>query len=785
MSINSTVVTDARRSVEDRAALLLEQMTLDEKLAQIVGVWVTWLLSPTRQFEESKARQHVEHGVGHVARIAGASQLPPQESARLANRIQKFLREQTRLGIPAIVHEESCAGYLALGATTFPQAIGLASTWEPELIEQMTVVIRQQMRAAGAHHALGPVLDITRDARWGRMEETFGEDPFLTSALGMAYVRGIQGENLREGLAATGKHFLAHGMPEGGMNWAPAHVPERELREIFLTPFAAVIREGKIASMMNAYHELDGIPCGSSRELMVDLLRGEMGFEGVVAADYFTLKALVDYHRVARDKAEAARMGLEAGIDVELPARDCYGEPLKQALLEGRIPMELVDQSVRRVLRMKFELGLFENPYVDEGRVVEVFAAPEARELSRRLAQKSLVLLKNDGLLPLSKSAGKIALIGPHADSVRLLQGDYHYPSHLIHIFDQVTEMDAPNPQDRLVPVDWSAHFPPTVTVLEALKAAVATETRIHYARGCDVNDRDTSGFAEAVEAARQSEVAIVVLGDQSGLGKGSTVGESLDSATLMLPGIQQALLEAICATGTPVVLVLVTGRPYQLTWGEEQIPAILEAWLPAQEGGAAIIDALFGDINPGGKLTVTFPRAAGQVPVYYNHKPSGGRSNWHTNYVDQSTTPLFPFGHGLSYTRFTYSDLSLSHQQITPLETLTISLTVKNTGEYAGDEVVQLYIADPVASVTRPVKMLKGFKRIFLEPNQEKTITFQLDMRHFAFYDRQMQYVVEPGTVEVMVGSSSADIRLTGQLEIVGSTTSVEQVFFTPVEVT
>lgn len=782
MSIHDIHPVDGNLSIDDRVAHLLGQMTLDEKIAQIVGLWVTDLLGAERQFDDAKATEHLSDGIGQITRVAAASLLPPQQSAQLANRIQKFLLENTRLQIPAIVHEESCAGYMARGATTFPQSIGLSSTWEPELIEQMTDMIRQQMRAVGAHHALAPVLDIARDPRWGRIEETYGEDPFLTTALGMAYVRGLQSDDLGHGVAATGKHFVAHGLPEGGLNWAPVHIGERELREIYLTPFAAVIMEGKIATMMNAYHELDGIPCGGSRELLVDLLRGELGFDGVIAADYFTLNALVDYHHVARDKADAARIGLEVGIDIELPARNCYGEPLKQALLNGDIPMELVDVSVSRVLKMKFQLGLFDNPYVDDGKVAEIFNTPDQLELSRQLAQKSIVLLKNDGLLPLSKSIGKIVVIGSSADSARLLQGDYHYPSHLIHIFNQPTNVDAPNPEERITAFDWSDHFPPTVTVLDGIRSAASAETQVIYAKGCDTTGDDTSSFAAAIKAARSADVAVVVVGDKSGLGKGSTVGESIDSATLNLPGVQQALIEAVYATGTPVVLILTNGRPYHLDWAVDHLPAIVEAWLPAQQGGAAIADVLFGDANPGGKLTVSFPRAVGQIPAYYNHKPSGGRTNWQTDYADLTVKPLFPFGYGLSYTLFAYSDFSLSHEKISPLETLTVQATVKNIGERTGDEVVQLYIADPVASVTRPVKALKGFKRITLQPGEQKTLTFQLDMRHFAFYNQRMEYVVEPGQIEIMIGSSSDDIRLNGSCEIIGQTTPVQQVFFTDV---
>ena len=768
-------------ATDNRVANLLDQMTLDEKIAQVVGIWVTDVLNKERHFDEEKAAQNLAHGMGHITRVAAAALVLPQDSAKLANAIQKFLVENTRLGIPAIVHEESCAGYMARGATTFPQALGLGATWHPELVEQMASVIRQQMRVVGAHQALAPVLDVARDPRWGRMEETYGEDPFLVTNIGLAYINGLQNGNLRDGIVATGKHFVAHALPEGGRNWAPVHIGEREMREIYLTPFKAAIQLSNIASMMNAYHELDGVPCGGSRELMVDLLRGELGFDGVVVSDYFTLRTLVNYHFVAKDATDAARLGMEAGIDIELPSADCYGQPLRDGLEDGRIDMALIDESVKRILTMKFDLGLFDNPYVDEGRVLEVFNTPDQISLSRQLARESVVLLKNEQVLPLSKDLSRIAVIGPSADSARLLQGDYHYPAHLEHIIEPEQNPNAPNPQERIESLNWDDHLPQSITVLQGIRSAVSSATEVSYTPGCNINDADKSGFAAAVAAAQNADVAILVMGDKSGLGQHNTVGESIDKAILNLPGVQQDLIEAIHATGTPVVLVLLIGRAYALTWSAEHIPAMLTAWLPGQQGGAAIAEILFGDVNPSGRLPVTFPRSEGQIPIYYNHKPSGGRSNWKSNYIDLSTKPLFVFGHGLSYTQFSYQDLTLSQKQATATSIIDVSVTVKNTGDYAGDEVVQLYLADPIASVTRPVKMLKGFKRISLQPNEERAIHFQLDVRHLGFHDTKMQYVVEPGEIVVMIGSSSDNIQLQDTFEITGSTTIVEQVFQTP----
>jgi len=770
----------------DRARDLLALMTPEEKVAQLAGIWGMALISPDGTFNADNAAGLIPHGIGHISRAAASTLLPPNAVAALNNAIQRFLIEQTRLGIPAIVHEESCAGFLARGATTFPQAIGLAATWAPDLVEAMGHVIRHEMQVQGAHHTLAPVLDVARDPRWGRLEETFGEDPYLVSRFGAAYVRGVQGvadADSIEGVVCTVKHFVGYSLSEGGMNWAPAHIPERELREIFLTPFKAAVQEVNVRSVMNAYHELDGIPLGSHKALMVDVLRGEFGFDGVVASDYFTIQNFVDYHKLTTDKAEAALYGLEAGIDVELPAADCYGQPLLDGLKSGRVPMALVDQSALRVLEMKFQLGLFDNPYVDDSHPVTIFNSAESRRLSQTIAEKSLVLLKNDGLLPLSPSIGSVAVIGPHADSARLMQGDYHYPSHLEIMFTfEDAASDAPAPIQRM-PAPPGDHFNPTVTIFQGMRDLLP-DAQIGYARGCDVLDADTSGFAEAVELTRRSDVAVVCVGEKSGLNQGATSGESIDRVELRLPGVQQHLIEAIHATGKPVVVVLVSGRPNAIPWIAEHIPAVLMAWLPAQEGGTAVARALFGEVNPGGRLPVSVARSVGQIPVYYNHKPSGGRTHWQGSYVEMPATPLFVFGHGLSYTTFEYSDLTIDRAQVSAGETVTISATVRNTGDRVGDEVVQLYVHDVIASVTRPVKELKGFRRVTLEPGASARVTFHLPVNALAFYDREMRFIVEPGAVEVMIGASSSDIRLTGGFEITGGSADVSQVFNTPVQV-
>jgi beta-glucosidase len=774
---------DPALAIETRADDLLGRMSLDEKLAQIGCVWSTSLLAEDGHLSAARARDKLRHGIGHVTRIAGATVLRPGESATFANAIQKFLREETRLGIPAIIHEESCAGYTARDATCFPQAIGLASTWEPELIEQMGEVIRRQMRAAGAHQTLAPVLDVARDPRWGRTEETFGEDPYLIAQMGIAYVRGVQGPDLSRGIACTGKHFLGYGASEGGMNWAPAHIPRRELLEVYATPFEAVIKEAGLVSVMNSYAEIDGVPLGASRELLHDLLRGPLGFDGVVVSDYFTVATLASYHGVAADEAEAARLALEAGVDVELPALQCYGEPLRQAIEAGRVDVARIDDAVRRLLRLKLRLGLFESPYVDAGAAAAVFDTPAQRRLAHRLAQKSIVLLKNDGTLPLAADLRSLAVIGPCAGSVRLLQGDYHYPAHLEVMFGEIREGD-PSPRPAGA-VDLAQHFVPMVSVLEGIRRRAAAHTQIVYARGCDVLTASRDGFTEALAVAAAADVAIVVVGERSGLVDGCTSGESVDRAELGLAGVQQQLVEAIVGGGKPVVVVLINGRPLALPWMAEHAAAIVEAWLPGEEGGTAVADVLFGDYNPAGRLPVCLPRAVGQVPIYYAHKPSGGRSQWKGDYVGLSSKPLFPFGHGLSFTTFEYADLEVSPAAIGADDTVSIRCRVTNGGARSGEEVVQLYLRDAIGSITRPVQELKGFARIALAPGEAKTVAFEVAADQLAFHDREMRLVVEPGAIEVMVGASCEDIRLRGSFDIVAPGREVRsRVRTTPVTV-
>jgi beta-glucosidase len=563
------------------------------------------------------------------------------------------------------------------------------------------------------------------------------------------------------------------------MNWAPPHIMPREMREVYLYPFEAAVREAGLASMMNGYHEIDGIPCGASKWLLTDVLRGEWGFDGTVVSDYFAINQLYDYHHVVTDYVAAAHLALEAGLDVELPSTRAYDAELVKAVEAGQVPLELIDQSVLRLLKQKFTLGLFENPYVDENAVA--FDTPDQRKLARQIAVNSLVLLRNEGhLLPLPKTLKSIAVIGPNANSIRNLFGDYAYPAHL----ETLVEMrkgDNPFGMSATGSVVTVEDFIETQSILTAFKTAADLDMDIHYARGCDVRDESRAGFAEAVEAAKKAEVAIVVVGDKAGLTDDCTTGEARDRAVLDLPGVQADLVKAIYDTGTPVVLLLVNGRPVTLGWMAEQIPAILECWFPSEEGAAAIKDVLFGDANPGGKLPISFPRTVGQIPVFYSHRPSGGRSHWKGDYVETSVKPLYPFGFGLSYTTFSMNNLRLS-QQADAGGTIRIQVDVTNTGNHAGDEVVQVYTHQEVTGITRPLKELRGFHRLTLQPGEARTVTFELPVNALAFINAADQLVVAPGPVEVMVGNSSADVHLRGQFTIVGEITPVERRFTTAV---
>ncbi|MFA6505727.1 MAG: glycoside hydrolase family 3 N-terminal domain-containing protein [Treponemataceae bacterium] len=775
---------DAGQPVEKRVADLLGRMTLIEKVAQLTSIWVYEILKNERLSQE-KARTKMGQGLGQITRLGGASNFQPADAAKVANDIQRYLVEETRLGIPAIIHEEACSGYLTRGANVFPQALGMGATFDPDLTEEMGRIIREQMMALGARQALAPLLDVTRDPRWGRTEETYGEDRYLTARMGTAYIRGLQNDNLANGILATGKHFVGYGASEGAMNWAPAHIPQRELLETYLYPFEAAVRESNLRSIMPSYSEIDGIPCHTNKWLLDDVLRKQWGFDGLVVSDYFGINMIFDYHKAAADKDNAARMALEAGVDVELPSTDVYSTPLIEAVENGLVAKSLVDSVVSRVLSMKFRLGLFEKPYVAEDAVATHFQNAAQRAYSRLAAEKSMVLLKNDGILPLSRQARKIAVIGPNSESIRNMLGDYSYPAHIECLIDMAEDNFADTELPENMP-SLAEVLPEMDSIFTGLKKAGGPNINWLYAKGCEVLpvvDKQTgtgtpADFGEALAAAGDADLSILVLGDKAGLIENCTSGEARDRATLDLPGEQKALLQAVCALGKPVVLVLVSGRPYSLTWEDQHVNAIVEAWFPGEEGAGALAGVIFGDVNPGGRLPITFPRSVGQLPIFYGHRPSGGRSHWKGDYVDESTKPLYAFGHGLSYTEFTYSDLAIP-ATVAIDGSIDVSLTVANSGAVAGDEVVQLYFHDKLSEITRPVMELVGFKRLTLAAGEVRRLTFTVSTNQLGFYDRSMRFVVEPGELEVMVGHASNDIRLQGIVTLTGEKRPVTEKTF------
>jgi beta-glucosidase len=758
---------DASLPVETRVRALIERMTLDERIAQLGSVW-SFEIADGETVSAGLAQVHIAEGIGQVTRPGGATNLEPPGVARLANAIQRYLVEETRLGIPAILHEECLHGLMTRGSTCFPQAIGQAATWDPPLIQHMARAIAARIRAVGSSQALSPIFDVARDPRWGRIEETFGEDPYLIAEIGSAYVRGLQetGDGERPVIANL-KHLVGHGLPEGGLNQAPSHIGTRELLDDYLFPFEVAVRTAAAGSVMHAYDDVDGVPCVASRELLTTILRERWGFDGIVVSDYAGVDQLVNRHRLAADLGEAARLALEAGVDMELPRTVAYGEPLRDAIAAGRVPVELLDRTVERVLTAKFRLGLFERPYVDE-QLAEV-PDHDDRALAAEIGRRSMVLLRNEGgVLPLRPDLRTLAVIGPNAHEARALIGDYAHIAHIETLLerDGRSGVGADRSPLHLELMDELAGVP---TVLDILRDRLP-DTEVRYARGSDLQTGTDEQIAEAVEAARGADVAVVVLGERSGLTPECTCGESRDRWDLRLLGRQSELLAAVAETGTPVVLVLLAGRPQAIETEAERCAAIIQAWLPGDLGGEAIVDVLLGATSPGGKLPVTIPRHVGQVPLYHGHKPTGGRSAWRDSYVDGSNQPLWPFGFGLSYSRFGIDDLAIDTPEMATDGTVAVSVRVANIGDVAADEVVQLYIRGLDASVTRPVRQLRGFRRVHLAPGASCRVTFRLHAELFAFAGLDRQVAVEPGRQLVMVGSSSADIAGQAEIRITGT---------------
>ena len=755
---------DAALSTHERVADLLGRMTLEEKIRQLGAMWITAIVQGD-EWDQDRATEQLANGIGQVTRIGASTGLFANESAELANAIQRTLVDHTRLGIPTVIHEEGVAGFLARGATQFPHGLGLAATWNPDLVQQVGDVIRTQMVAVGARHNLSPVLDVARDPRWGRVEETYGESPELCARMGVAYVKGMQTDDLRNGVVCTGKHFLGYAYTLGGRNHAPAHLGPRELREVYAEPFAAAIREAGLASIMNSYSSIDGMPVAASREILTDLLRGELGFDGTVVADYFAVIQLFANHFTAADAEQAAAQALGAGLDIELPDLSCYSH-LVDAVREGRFDEAIVDESCERVLAQKIQLGLFENPYVDVGAALTVYDTHDQRALARQAAAESVVLLSNDGVLPLPPDVGKIAVVGPHADDPRLLQGDYHYPAHLEIIYlrtglDAATEFtDTDGELAEQLPEAGGSftpgpHFTPHITPLAGLRAALP-DAEITHVVGCRDTDPDPSGIPDAVAAAAQADIAIVCVGARSGLVPDATVGEARDSVSLDLPGAQKQLVADVAATGTPTVVVVISGRVHTLADEVAAANATLWSICPGEEGGSGIADVLTGAVNPAGRLPVTLPKNVGQVPLHHDMRKRGQEAAFYGTYVDDDVKPVAWFGEGLSYTAFDYGDLAIEAGSTT--SPTTVSINVTNAGDRDGDEVVQLYVTDEVSSVVRPIRELIGFARVPIPAGETRTVTFTVDPTRLAFHGVDMTLATEPGDFTFQVGRSSND---------------------------
>ncbi len=774
--------------VTDRVSDLLGRMTLPEKIAQMSSYWL--ILSPdgnhrvrTDAFAQSATTDDLKGklkiGVGQITRPLGTRPVDPREGVRALNALQKFLVHETRLGIPAISHEECLVGLMVKGATLFPSALNYGSTWNPELVEAVGRQIREEAKQIGCHQGLAPVLDVSRDVRWGRTEETMGEDPYLVGVLATRYVKGLQGQN-RE-ILATLKHYVGHSFSEGGRNHAPVHLGFKELNDIFLLPFEMVVKQANAGSVMPAYHDIDHEPCHSSHFLLTKVLREQWGFDGLVVADYAGINLLHTHHGVARDKAEAASQAFNAGLDIELPGFECV-EHLHEAIERKEMREDKINKIVERILTEKFRLGLFENPCVDENQVN--LSSGGARELARQVALQSIVLLENKGILPLSVAENpQVAVIGPTADDQLALFSGYSFPVHLI-----VANMQ----EERVLYAN---------TPLQALSERFGSEN-VSYAKGCDILternseapvfpgdvdsdttarldrvspiSRDISQIPEAVECARRADVAIVFVGDLAGLFQTGTVGEGSDTDSLRLPGVQEELLRGVVATGTPTIIVMTSGRPYSLNGLEDQAAAVLMAFQPGQEGAGAIADLLIGAANPCGRLVLSIPKDVGAMPYYYNHKLKSGGTP-----IAYHFGTKYPFGYGLSYTHFDYHSLSVQQNYVNINDGLiALSLILENRGEREGCEVIQVYVRDVYASLVRPVKELKAFSRVTLQPKQSALVSFAIPVDMLNFTNLDNRRMVEPGEFEIMVGASSNDIKLKCRIEVVGQNRVLDQVW-------
>jgi beta-glucosidase len=738
-------------SAERRTRDLLSRMTLKEKAAQMMCIWeqkAKTLVDEHGDFDPQKAKASFKQrlGLGQVGRPSDAGGgRTPRQMAELTNAIQKFFMENSRLGIPVIFHEECLHGHAAIDATSFSQPIGLGATFDPELVRKLFEMTAEEARIRGTHQALTPVVDVAREPRWGRVEETYGEDPYLVSCMGIAAVQGFQGDAVfkdKKHIIATLKHFAAHGQPESGTNCAPVNVSERVLREVFLSTFKQAIQKGGAISVMASYNEIDGVPSHANKWLLRDVLRKEWGFKGYVVSDYFAIRELNERpaffgNFLAEDGKQAAALAAKAGVNIELPDPDCYPH-LVELVRKGILKESLLDELVAPLLLWKFRLGLFEDPYVDPNAAERIVGCDDHRKLALQAARETITLLQNKGaVVPLNP--GKIrtlAVIGPNADR-ELLGGYSGKPRNFTTLLQGI--------RNRAGSVNILYH--------EGCKITIGGSWQQDEVVASDPQE-DRKSIAEAVQVAMQADAVVLAIGDNEQTSREAwQLNHMGDRASLDMVGRQDELVNAIAATGKPIIAFLFSGRPISIRNLSEKASTIFECWYLGQEMGQAVAEVLFGDVNPGGKLPITIPRSVGHLPVYYNHKPAARRG-----YLFDEISPLYPFGFGLNYTSFKFGKPRLAKASIKRDESTVAEVEVTNTGQISGDEVVQMYIRDKISSVTRPVKELKGFKRITLAPGQSETVTLAITPEHLAFYDINMKYVVEPGEFEIMVGNSSSD---------------------------
>lgn len=765
---------DSTLSIKDRVSDLLSLMTSDEKIAQLQAQWL--FLSEDGEHKEREMdfneidekrkplKDRLKHGLGQITRPLGTHPVDPVSGVKALNALQKFLVEDTRLGIPAIPHEECLVGLMAKGATLFPSSLNYGHTWNPELIEQVGQAIGSEMRQIGAKQGLSPVLDVSRDVRWGRTEETLGEDPYLVGLLATKFVQGLQGKE--RDVLATLKHYVGHSFGEGARNHAPVHIGDKELNDTFMLPFEMAVKLANAGSVMPAYHDMDNEPCQASYHLLTEVLRNQWGFDGLVVTDYGAVEILMTHHGIASNRAEAAAISFNAGLDMELPDDAC-SKYVYEAIQQRLMTEQKLDEIVARILKVKFELGLFENPYTSVENIE--FQQDKTKTVAYQVALQSSVLLENDGTLPLDATK-KIAVIGPTADDQLALLGGYSFPVHLI-------------------AADIEDDSKVAKTLLEAFKERCP---EVSYHKGCDIlterhfnvpvfpgdvdkamNQQltspvsmDKSAISDAALTAKNSDFAVVCVGDLAGLFQSGTVGEGSDVDTLDLPGVQQELVEAVISTGTPTIILMTGGRPYNLNGWEDKASAVLCGWAPGQEGADALADIIFGKASPSGRLTLSIPKNVGAVPYYYNHKLKSGGTPIAYHFGSK-----YNFGYGLTYTDFEYSNLVLQESQVDIDGCIQLSVDIKNTGSVQGCEIVQLYVRDKVASLVRPIRELKGFERVNLEPGQTATVHFTLPTDMLNFTDHKIQRIIEPGDFELMVGKSCTEILLSTNVTVNGET--------------